>query len=62
MVSLNKLSLISVRRLRDYGPRFSYYATAVWLAFGSPGDEGVLCGYVGCDLLNNTSPGLGLIV
>ena len=35
---------------------------AVRLAFGSPGNEGVLDGYVECDLLNNTLLGLGLIV
>ena len=39
-----------------YGSRFSCYATAVKLAFGSPRDEEVLDGYVECDLLNNTSP------
>ena len=42
-----------------YGPS---YATAVKLAFGSPRDEEVLDGYIECDLLNNTSPGLALIV
>ena len=29
-------------------------------SFGSPRDEEVLDGYVECDLLNNTSPGVGV--
>ena len=43
-------------------PGFPDVATAVKLAFGSPRDEEVLYGYIECDLLNITSPGLGLIV
>ena len=52
----------TILRAIYYGPRFSCYATAEKLAFGSPHDEEVLDGYIKCDLLNNSSPGLALIV
>ena len=45
----------TISRAINYGPS---YARAVKLAFGSPRDDEVLNGY----LLNNTSPGLALIV
>ena len=51
----------TISRVIYYGPRFSCYAMAVKLAFGSPHDE-VLDGYIECDLLNNTLPGLALII
>ena len=56
------IQLISATAQLYYGSRFSCYATAVKLAFGSPRDEEVLDGYAECDLLNNTSPGVALIV
>ena len=41
----------TITRVIYYGPRFSGYAMAVKLAFGSPRDEEMLDGYLMCDLL-----------
>ena len=56
-ISTNQRCISAILRFQ-----VSCYATAVKLALGSPRDEEVLDGYVESDLLNNTSPGLALIV